>query len=211
MWCKYLAAVALSSCIATAASGAAPEFSVTIDPQNPTSCADDETIAVDSYVRIHFHGILNEDSDSPRAGTHAASDFGYTFQIGSENSIAGLNRGLDGLCKGGKVVIVVPPEMAFGDKGYGRKIPPNATIDFDIEILDVSRNELPPLNIFDMIDLNGDLVVSQEEYGKFFAQLGNLMPTSQWNEEDKNGDGVLSWDEFPLAKGDTPPLSKDEL
>jgi len=83
-------------------------------------------------VRIHFHGILNEDSDSPRAGTHAASDFGYTFQIGSENSIAGLNRGLDGLCKGGKVVIVVPPEMAFGDKGYGRKIPPNATIDFDI-------------------------------------------------------------------------------
>jgi len=207
-------AVALTSFYTLAPSilAAGPEFSVTIDAEStvPSCPPESQTIQTSSHVRVHYFGSINKNSDTERKGNHAISGFGFDFQIDQPGSLEGFNRGLIGLCKGQKATIVLPPEMAFGDRGAGFKIPGGATLDFEVEILEVSSETLRPMNVFDMLDLDRDSVVSKEEYMRYFAQLGNLLPTAQWEREDKNGDGLLSWEEFPLPKGGT-SLKDDEL
>jgi hypothetical protein len=64
-----------------------------------------------------------------------------------------------------------------------------------------------------MIDTNGDGFLSGEEIEAFFGQQGRPVPDGLWENEDKNGDGSISWEEFSGPKGDSPPdvAAKEEL
>jgi FKBP-type peptidyl-prolyl cis-trans isomerase len=61
----------------------------------------------------------------------------YTFTVGARVAIAGLEYGVEGMRIGGRRRIRVPPHLAYREEGVAGKIPPNALLFFDVELLEV--------------------------------------------------------------------------
>jgi FKBP-type peptidyl-prolyl cis-trans isomerase len=60
----------------------------------------------------------------------------FDFKLGAKEVIDGWDIGVKGMKVGGKRILVVPPQMAYGEKGNG-PIPPNTPLKFEIELLNV--------------------------------------------------------------------------
>jgi FKBP-type peptidyl-prolyl cis-trans isomerase len=63
----------------------------------------------------------------------------FSFKLGAMQVIKGWDEGVNGMKVGGKRQLKIPPEMGYGAQGAGGVIPPNATLIFDVELLDVSK------------------------------------------------------------------------
>ena len=89
-----------------------------------------------SKIQVHYTGKLQD-------GTKFDSSYDrgqpFSFQIGLREVIKGWEIGLIGMKVGGKRTLIIPPELAYGDRGAGDLIPPNATLTFDIEIVAVKN------------------------------------------------------------------------
>jgi FKBP-type peptidyl-prolyl cis-trans isomerase len=85
-------------------------------------------------VEIHYTGWLkNGDKfDSSRDRNEP-----FETKIGVRDVILGWDEGVVGMKEGGKRKLIIPPELAYGSKGAGKKIPPNATLTFEVEVLKV--------------------------------------------------------------------------
>ena len=85
-----------------------------------------------SKIQVHYTGKLQD-------GTKFDSSYDrgqpFSFQIGLKEVIEGWEIGLMGMKVGGKRTLIIPPELAYGERGAGDLIPPNATLTFDIEIV----------------------------------------------------------------------------
>ena len=87
---------------------------------------------------VNYTGWLYNPSGPDGKGTQFDSSSGrgpFTFVLGGNGVISGWNRGVLGMRVGGQRRLVLPPELAYGASGNG-PIPPNATLVFDIELLD---------------------------------------------------------------------------
>lgn len=62
---------------------------------------------------------------------------GFSTQIGTGQVIEGWDQGIPGMKVGGKRRLTVPPELGYGQTGAGDKVPPNSTLIFEVELLDV--------------------------------------------------------------------------
>ncbi len=124
-----------------------------------------------------------------------------------------MDRGLLGLCNNTKATITVPPEYGYGEKGFKDfNIPPNATLHFDVEIVDV-QSEIEEGNLFWVMDDDNSGDLSREEVLNYMEEkLGRRsLPPGFWEKEDADGDGYISWDEFTGPKGDEKPLTAIEI
>jgi FKBP-type peptidyl-prolyl cis-trans isomerase FkpA len=88
---------------------------------------------------IHYTVWIYSDTAAENKGTFIQTSVGgtpFSFTVGGNGVIQGLNQGVTGMKVGGKRRLVIPPELAYGSAGNGT-IPPNATLVFEIELVSV--------------------------------------------------------------------------
>lgn len=91
-------------------------------------------------VEVHYTGWLHDPAAKNKRGKQFDSSVGrgpFSFPLGAGRVIKGWDEGVAGMKVGGKRTLVIPPEMGYGARGAGGVIPPNATLVFDVELLDV--------------------------------------------------------------------------
>jgi FKBP-type peptidyl-prolyl cis-trans isomerase len=86
-------------------------------------------------VIVHYVGWTSEGQQFDNSRSR---DEPLDFPLGEGHMIAGWEQGLPGMKVGGKRRLVIPPELAYGDKGLGGVIPPNATLVIEVELLSVA-------------------------------------------------------------------------
>lgn len=62
-----------------------------------------------------------------------------------------------------------------------------------------------------MIDTDSNGFLDKAEIDAYFEKMGRAVPDGLWENEDKDGDGKISWDEFSGPKGTEPPSAKEDL
>ena len=87
-----------------------------------------------SKIKVHYIGKLQ---DGTKFDSSYDRDEPFSFQIGLRQVIEGWETGLMGMKVGGKRTLIIPPELAYGERGAGDLIPPNATLTFDVELVAV--------------------------------------------------------------------------
>ncbi|RXN01463.1 Peptidyl-prolyl cis-trans isomerase FKBP9 [Acipenser ruthenus] len=98
----------------------------------PENCG--RTIEVSDFVRYHYNGTLLDgtlfDSSHTRMRT-------YDTYVGIGWLIAGMDQGVLGMCVGEKRIITMPPSLGYGENGDGSDIPGQASLVFDVVLLDL--------------------------------------------------------------------------
>ncbi len=85
---------------------------------------------------VHYTGWLE---DGTKFDSSVDRNDPFSFPIDCSYVIPGWDEGVVGMKVGGKRKLVVPPELGYGERGAGGVIPPNATLIFEIELLELSE------------------------------------------------------------------------
>jgi FKBP-type peptidyl-prolyl cis-trans isomerase FkpA len=92
-------------------------------------------------VIVHYTGWLYDPAAPGNKGAKFDSSVDrkvpFGFYLGEGKVIKGWDDGVVGMKVGGKRTLVIPPDQAYGAKGAGNVIPPNATLIFDVELIEV--------------------------------------------------------------------------
>ncbi|XP_005049351.2 PREDICTED: peptidyl-prolyl cis-trans isomerase FKBP7, partial [Ficedula albicollis] len=136
------------------------------------------------------------------------------FVLGVGQVIKGLDIAMMNMCPGEKRKVRIPPSLAYGQQGYAQgKIPPNATLIFEIELYAVRKGPRS-VEAFNQIDRDGDKKLSELEISQYlkeeFARDGKKRHPSAHDEiladifkkNDHDGDGFISAKEYNVYQHD---------
>lgn len=103
-----------------------------------TSAGEGDSPAASDRVKVNYHGTLRDGTvfDSTRERNQPA-----TFRL--DRVIKCWNEGVQKMKVGGKADLYCPPEIAYGDRGAPPKIPPGAALKFEVELLEIVKDEAP--------------------------------------------------------------------
>lgn len=97
-------------------------------------CGDGEVAEEGDTLEVHYDGRLEDgtkfDSSRDRGQT-------FEFQVGAGQVIQGWDEGLIGMKIGGTRELTIPPELGYGEAGSPPAIPPNSTLIFEVELVDI--------------------------------------------------------------------------
>jgi FKBP-type peptidyl-prolyl cis-trans isomerase len=92
-------------------------------------------------VTVHYTGWLYDPKAADKHGKKfdSSRDHGepFSFKLGARQVISGWDQGVAGMKVGGTRTLIIPSDLGYGSRGAGGAIPPNATLLFDVELLDV--------------------------------------------------------------------------
>jgi FKBP-type peptidyl-prolyl cis-trans isomerase FkpA len=92
-------------------------------------------------VRVHYTGWLYDagrpDKRGQKFDSSKDSNQPFDFTVGAKEVIPGWDEGVAGMKVGGTRILTIPPAMGYGARGVGGLIPPNATLVFEVELLEV--------------------------------------------------------------------------
>ncbi len=85
-------------------------------------------------VKVHYHGTLPDGKEFDSSYSR-----GQPAQFPLNRVIKCWTEGVQRMQVGGKAKLTCPPAIAYGERGAGAAVPPNATLHFEVELLDISR------------------------------------------------------------------------
>jgi FKBP-type peptidyl-prolyl cis-trans isomerase FkpA len=116
-------------------------------PEHPTFSQTDLEIGTGAAaasgrrLTVNYTGWLYDPAEPEQKGRQFDSSVGgqpFEFVLGARRVIRGWDQGFDGMKVGGKRRLVIPPELGYGERGFGNGIiPPNAALVFEMELIDV--------------------------------------------------------------------------
>ena len=90
---------------------------------------------VGDSLTVHYTGML-EDGTKFDSSVDRGTPFNFILGIGQV--IEGWEKGMEGMKVGEKRKLTIPPEYAYGERGFPGVIPPNATLIFEVELLEIN-------------------------------------------------------------------------
>jgi FKBP-type peptidyl-prolyl cis-trans isomerase len=137
---RRLSLLLASLCLPTLAGGTPPQPAAEL-VVTELVVGEGDAISAGSTAVVHYTGWLHdpEAEDGKGKKFDSSLDRGqpFRFPLGAGRVIAGWDEGVAGMQVGGQRRLLIPPHMAYGSRGAGGVIPPDATLVFDVELLGI--------------------------------------------------------------------------
>ncbi|MFC3551717.1 FKBP-type peptidyl-prolyl cis-trans isomerase [Lysobacter cavernae] len=139
--CSLLLCLALAAC---ADPGPPPGGTIAAFQTIDEKVGDGAVAKSGQDVTVHYTGWNYDEKAPDKHGSKFDSSRDrnepFTFLLGAGRVIRGWDDGVAGMRVGGKRVLLLPPEYGYGRKGAGGVIPPNGSLVFEVELLDVREH-----------------------------------------------------------------------
>ncbi|KAM5267881.1 peptidyl-prolyl cis-trans isomerase FKBP7 isoform 5-T5 [Hipposideros larvatus] len=127
----------------------------------PENCS--KTSKKGDLLNAHYDGFLAKDGSKFYCSRTQSEGHPKWFVLGVGQVIKGLDIAMMDMCPGEKRKVIIPPSFAYGKKGYAEgKIPPDATLIFEIELYAVTKGPRS-IETFKQIDIDNDRQLSKTE------------------------------------------------